>query len=483
MKEFIDVITLTGAHSLVMSHKYDKVPKEDLVVVQNQGMDIGKFGLFNITSPNLNTYYPDIKPEDIRPEDADFIYPVFRLLSKNVLNKFGPIDFSDGNVLKDSMKALVGQTVYTEHEDLIGNHIGTVSDVFWQEEYKQDGVTIPAGINGILKLDAKSNPKIARGILMEPPAIHSASVSVFYSWKKSHDMETDEFYEKMGTFDSEGNLVRKIATKIILYTELSLVPHGADPFAQLQKNGKINNPDFAKKFHDLAVNGKFSYQDYKRIPQGDLEVEISSFNYHSNPKNLKNEKSMKDLLVKLSKKVGFEVKDDQEVKADELLSFIEQKLSDNLKNEQDYAKEISTLKTQNQELDGKLAKAQENLKEYNEKKDFIQIGENSLTTLRQETLAMYTSLKGDEKDDNIVSLIENSNFQVAESLLKQYKSELEKLSPLACSKCGGTEITRASSQREDGEGGEGKQTVTFKPNHEVIENRRKARFSTSRIHG
>ena len=472
-----DFITLRSAHSLVMSHKHEKVPKEDLSV-DGKNADVGKFGLFNITSPNLNTYYPNVKVEDIKPEDEDFIYPVFRLLSKSILNKFGPIDFSDGDVLKDSMNQLVGQTIYTEHEDVVGNHLGTVVDVFWQDEYKQNDITIPAGINGILKIDAKSNPKIARGILMDPPAIHSASVSVFYSWKKSHDMESDEFYDKIGTFDSEGKLVRKVATKIILYTELSLVPHGADPFAQLQKNGKINNPQYAKKFHDLAVNGKFSYTDYKKIPDGELEIEINSFNYHKNPKN---EKPMKEFLLKLSSKVGFEVSENQDPDGNKILDHIAQKFSDNLKNEQDYAKEIKHLKGEKTQLESQVQKLSDDLKEYNDKKSFIEIGENSLAQIRKKALTCYQTLKGDEKDENIVKIIESADYNSAKSLLKDYETELEKLSPLNCGSCGSTEISRASSKREDGDGGN--PTPKYRPNHEVIQNRKKARFSTSRIHG
>lgn len=128
---------------------------------------------------------------------------------------------------------LLGQTVNCDHETNIGNAIGAVSQVMWQESYKDGHFTIPAGINGILKIDGKANPRIARGILMEPPSIHSNSVTVQFKWDKSHPgMEDGEFYQKLGTYDSKGEMVRRIVTEVVRYLETSLVSHGADSFAQ-----------------------------------------------------------------------------------------------------------------------------------------------------------------------------------------------------------------------------------------------------------
>ena len=183
-------------------------------------------------------------------EDEEFIEPMFRLLSETIVSKnWNPTDFGQNGVLKASMKMLLGQTVNCDHETNIGNAIGAVSQVMWQESYKDGSFTIPAGINGILKIDGKANPRIARGILMEPPSIHSNSVTVQFKWDKSHpQMEDNEFYQKLGTYDSKGVMVRRIVTEIVRYLETSLVSHGADSFAQkIGSDGKIINPTFAKR--------------------------------------------------------------------------------------------------------------------------------------------------------------------------------------------------------------------------------------------
>ena len=159
---------------------------------------------------------------------------MFRLLSETIVSKnWNPTDFGQNGVLKASMKMSLGQTVNCDHETNIGNAIGAVSQVMWQESYKDGSFTIPAGIDGILKIDGKANPRIARGILMEPPSIHSNSVTVQFKWDKSHpQMEDNEFYQKLGTYDSKGVMVRRMVTEIVRYLETSLVSHGADSFAQ-----------------------------------------------------------------------------------------------------------------------------------------------------------------------------------------------------------------------------------------------------------
>ena len=480
-KDNLDLIVCNASHAIICPNKLDKVPVGEFVVEEKSEVDHSKFGLFNVTSPNLNTYYPDLKLEDIKPEEGDFIYPVFRLLSEVVVHKMtNPIDFRQNDILKNSMGLLVGQTIYTEHEELIGNHIGTIIEVFWQEAYKTNGVKVPAGVNAVLKIDAKSNPKIARGILQEPPAVHSVSVSVLYQWVKSHNLDDNEFYSKLGQFNEKGELIRKIVSDIILYSELSLVPHGADPFAQLLKDNKITNPLWAKKFYSLGGD-KFSYMDFKNIPKGELEVEISKFNINKNP--IKNFKSM-PILEKLAKKMGYEgeVTEDN---AEQLVAHLDKLMSDNLENETNYSKEIKDLKSQI----AKLQTTNDELSATNTQlaadKDFIEVGKSHLTTVREKAVNTYSIIKGEKKDEKIIELINNSNLETVQSLLKDYEEEFNKLSPLKCDDCNSLNVSRASAanlEEGDDDGGDDNKPF-YKSNLEVHQNRRKHRFTTKRLHG
>ena len=46
--------------------------------------------------------------------------------------------------------------------------------------------------------------------MMDPPAIHSNSVTVRFSWEKSHPELTDQqFYDKIGSYDKDGKLIKR----------------------------------------------------------------------------------------------------------------------------------------------------------------------------------------------------------------------------------------------------------------------------------
>jgi hypothetical protein len=106
-----------------------------------------------------------------------------------------------------------------------------VSNVAWDETGDQFG-GVP-GINAEYKIDALMNPRIARGLLMDPPAIHSTSMTVLFEFEFSHPdlVEQGRFWQLLGD-EVEGSIVRLIVTKIQEYWEASLVFPGADRFAK-----------------------------------------------------------------------------------------------------------------------------------------------------------------------------------------------------------------------------------------------------------
>jgi hypothetical protein len=171
--------------------------------------------------------------EDVKPKDSDYIYPLFRALSRSIIGGHW-LDFTQGDVLKDSMPLLERQTVYKNHSFYdVERWVGVVNQVAWDEAGEQtDGVP---GINSELKIDWKVNPLIARGLLMEPPAIHSVSVTVLAEFEPSHPALWEEskwtFYDMLGE-DLGGEVVRFIVTKILGYWEISLVFQGADTRAK-----------------------------------------------------------------------------------------------------------------------------------------------------------------------------------------------------------------------------------------------------------
>lgn len=73
---------------------------------------------------------------------------------------------------------------------------------------------------------------IARGLKFSPPAVDSASVTIWFTHRRSHpDLDDFEFYWKLGTI-VDGQVVRFIVESILRIPECSLVYAGADALAR-----------------------------------------------------------------------------------------------------------------------------------------------------------------------------------------------------------------------------------------------------------
>ena len=169
--------------------------------------------------------------DDLLPKEGDYIYRDFRAISASPINCYG-LDFSKKGVLEASVPLLANQTVYKDHIYWsVDRWIGVISESAWDAKGAQsEGVP---GINVKLKLDWKKDPWTARGLLMEPPAIHSFSVTVLFEFDFSHPdlAEEHRFWQMLGE-EVNGEVVRLIVTKVIAYWEGSLVFQGADEYAK-----------------------------------------------------------------------------------------------------------------------------------------------------------------------------------------------------------------------------------------------------------
>ena len=457
MDRMVDTMVLGSGHSMMVGNLTNKIalPSFSEKFYQASRVEVNKFGLFG-SNTDYNTYYPDVTPEDVQPKDNEFIEPVFRMLSNCIVAKnYMPTEFPK-DVLKASMGLLVGQTVNCDHETEIGNAIGSVKEVSWQNAYTDEtmGIEIPAGINAVLKIDAKANPRIARGIMMDPPSIHSNSVTVQFEWKPSHSFEKEwEFYDKLGTIAEDGTMVRRIVTKIISYKETSLVSHGADPFAQIIKNGKINNPQYAGatyySFSDMppmdekTLRSKIAYLDFKDIRSNDIMYNTSKPNYEGN-QNPKIQNDMNELQKFLD-----------QLFSDGVLSLAEgstPSMEVALSQVKDLVVAKNSLTQEKAKADQKISELQGEVTSLKEQisanQAMVNIGTSHLSEVRSSAIASYKKLYGDDKvDQNILALLEadSTNIETLLSLKATYDAQLDEKFPMRCAKCGSHDVSRASS--------------------------------------
>jgi len=460
MKEkiFTETVTFGSAHSLILGHKPEGISMEQLYhKMEEDEHEIQKFGLFERATPNYTTYYPDVTEEDLAPKDSEFIEPVFRLLSNVTVHaNWNPIHFPV-DVLKASMYKLIGKTVNIDHEFAVGNAIGVIKSVEWQNGYTTNGVKVPAGINGVMKIDGKANPRIARGIMMDPPSIHSDSVTVQFAWKKSHpNLSDEEFFSKLGSFDEKGKLIQKIATDVLNYHEVSLVSHGADPFAQRIKDGKINNANYAKDRYSLSDQTIDSNNERNSTIWVDLK-QLSEIPHEENI-NLddnQNPEIMEEFLSFLDELLGLEtgtlteenyqekVKEWKKAQETALVEAQKPVKVEDLEGIEAIQNEIITLREKVKDLPDD---ARDQIK-------LAKTGKVIVQELREDTKRLYTLNAGEGKTDaSILAVIEASDYQTLKALHKQYGDAVEKTFEMTCGDCGSHNISRASANpAEEGE--------------------------------
>lgn len=465
-KEHLDSMVIGQGHTIMAGYIPEAVGakafSENYYKWKNPTPDsIAQFGFWG-GDIDYNTYYPNLDKSELTPKDEEFIEPMFRLLSETIVSKnWNPTDFGQNGVLKASMKMLLGQTVNCDHETNIGNAIGAVSQVMWQESYKDGSFTIPAGINGILKIDGKANPRIARGILMEPPSIHSNSVTVQFKWDKSHpSMEDSEFYQKLGTYDSKGEMVRRIVTEVVRYMETSLVSHGADSFAQkIGSDGKIINPTFAKRtwssyeeYRD-DKSKQYFFTDYKSDFSSFQEKDDTQGSFNDNQEgdeksktnNKENmNKELQEFLESLFGKDMLTLGEGQEMSQEAAVSLIQNLVS----SRNELQTSVDNLTTEKNSLTEQVTNLNAQVANLTE---MATVGKNHIASLRENAVGTYKKLMGENADETIVTMLnaETTGITTLISLTKDYQARLEEKFPLTCAKCGSKDVNRASSVSED----------------------------------
>ncbi|MCW5959274.1 MAG: hypothetical protein KIS76_03875 [Pyrinomonadaceae bacterium] len=163
--------------------------------------------------------------------DERYVYRDFRALSQVFLQSRG-LDFSRPGVLEKSVDLLKGKTIYANHDFRdIDNWRGVIAEAVWDAGGANAG-GVP-GINVRTKVDAFLNYRTACGLMMEPPAINAASVTVFSEVEFSHPalVQSGDFWRKF-LEEVDGEIVRLIATRIIEFWEMSFVFMGEDRLAR-----------------------------------------------------------------------------------------------------------------------------------------------------------------------------------------------------------------------------------------------------------
>jgi len=173
----------------------------------------------------------NVPAEKLELTEDRYVYKEFRALSQVFLSNRG-LDFSRPGVLEKAVELLKGKTIYANHDFRdIDNWRGVISESFW--DAKGENSNGVPGINVKAKVDAFLNYRTACGLMMNPPAINSSSVTVVSEVEFSHPelVKNGTFWDKF-LEEVDGEIVRLIVTSIIEFWEMSFVFMGEDRLAK-----------------------------------------------------------------------------------------------------------------------------------------------------------------------------------------------------------------------------------------------------------
>lgn len=441
------------------------------------------------SSADTSKYFDGVTGKNIVPKPEDFIRVPFRLISAAIVGAgtWKATDFSDAVMLKGSMDKLNQKPIFFDHAQDIMNWVGIVTEPSWSEERIQDGMRIPAGIDGVLAIDAKTNPKLARGVLIG--AVMSNSVTVIFDWTKSHPELSDaEFYDKMGEVVN-GKMVCRKVTKIYDFYETSLCWLGADPYAKMyDEKGNLKQIDKTAVFTDEPDSIQTAYKKegkFSAVFGYDKKVFMSLSKQFSNKNNVeemnqemlqficvllglsadtkldlktmkeefgkrvimaKSDKDSLDACKAVSDKVTELAKACLGKDCDNLTEFLGShafvEASMDIKGMQASQELLKSVKT---EL--KCEKDEELVSTIQSMSTQAEYGRTALSAKREETKRLYSLSVENKPDDAVVKMIDKATPEELEGLLKMYTKGVQESFKGVCKHCGSTEFTFQSSHQ------------------------------------
>lgn len=426
-------------------------------------------------------YYENVSAKSIVPKAEDFIQVPMRLLSAGIVgaHSWKATDFSNEEVLRNSASKLNKKPVYKEHNPDLDNWVGIVSGTKWTPSFTQQVgdrmITVPAGIDGVLDIDAKTNPKLARGVLLG--SIFSNSVTIVFDYTQSHpDMDEDTFLSSLGKVAPDGRMVTRKVTAIYDYYETSLVFLGADPFAKAIKDGELahidvnhirqefsrRNPEFTETETEDKNAKKYSIGF--ELSEGVLSLhrQTKEVEQNASQKNLKMDKLIATFIALFG--VHFNLKAGDTLTEEQLENHLKALTFETEEQRQkvaETAQELQKFKAALSEFSD--IKAEDKAEEILKKVTFISVedkkslegieqlkadaefGKTALTNQRNEAIRLYKIAAGDQKSDAVINMMLKANTEELEGLLALHTNGATSKFKATCKGCGKSEFTFQSS--------------------------------------
>ncbi len=330
---------------------------------------------------------------------------------------------------------------------------------------------VPSQVAILIVRFFKLEPKLVRQLSSPRSPVKSSSVTVVFEWEASHDFDREwDFWDKLGEFGEDGEMVRRVVTNITAYYESSLVWLGADPFAgKLDENGQVVEIDRASVISNSRSSDEYTdlhkkHKKYFIYSCSELEKDIllkmnKDSDDKSHLKNSKNSVMEKELLERLAKLNNCKV----EELTKEMIEKFELVIATELTSLKADKESLVTVTSEKETLEGEKTKLVEEKTELEKEKnksdekvvelektisdnaELVKSGEANLVEMRKHTEELYTKFVGDKVDSTIVDEIKENNIEQLEAKLKLYGDKTVSKFGGHCNKCESTDISYRTS--------------------------------------
>ena len=466
-------LILIGENSMFHAPKSTEEAKK----IRNDFGWIGQDYRQSVINPNL---------EDAIPKDEDFLPFMFRHITATIVGggTWKATDFSKSGVLKKATPLFENKPVFINHEWEISNIVGGVGKTKYTKEFKtESGEIIPAGIDAPIYVDGKLHPDLCRKLQAFPvPHIQSVSVSVVFEWEPSHEFQdsngnTDSWYfeNRIGQM-VDGEMVRRIVTKVVEAYETSLVWLGADPFAKIlndkgeplnvERSAVVGMSKFDKDPLVEHYKKENKYFIFNNCFESDKQLNLVKNNVIKFKKSEKQNLNDMSLLKKIAAKLG---KAESEVTEEmiEYYSIVKTEDYNSIKSNSESLASVNTkLATEKVKVEkfekllpfDKLNEAIGSITKLGIT-DMVEVlipmaefGQTTLKAKRELCLKHYKLAVGEEnEDDSVIGIINAADDKQIEGLLKQYSAANADEFTGKCTECGSEKITFRTTNPEEKE--------------------------------
>jgi len=404
-------------------------------------------------------------------DEDRYFYREGRALSQVIVAKetYRATDFRRKGVLKASTQMLNNRPLQLDHSVSVKNNRGRVLMPKYKKAFESNGITVPAGINGILRINKVLYPELVEQLSGDLPDLQSLSVGIMFEAERSHPNLLDKYGDEISDWVYsyywvgkyvDGKMVTWEVTNILFYDELSIVYDGADDtsqildidgvpydmemvtsdiFTQAREEGTLGEfTEMYNKNNKYIASHSNTFQVIKpKEPSMDLTLKSGAGEFIIVTGGEVNKEVFKKLEAHLKEtEEKASLADDYKAKLD--ASNEQAKANESIKSEFEKLKEEhQTLKVENERL---ISEAN---KEIESKRDAVKKAYHA--TLKEE----------DTPNEAYLSLISKANNEELNAFAQTFNVKFGSELPQAvCNNCGSSDHITYSSHDKGGDGDE-----------------------------